>query len=587
MSACSRIVNVAAIPIILKNPMITMIYRLSRSCLPTLMLGVLTFVSCGGGADDTSRDYQHHVKCDLTPQTNAQKAFKRENYYPEKFSSDFSRNYGADISPMEADYDIAEKVSRSVFEIEFFRKNSTHSFKAGTGWLIAPRYVVTAAHNLHSEESEGRIHVHTFDGETIEAERVYIDPGGDDATDLAVLRLEREIDAVPMKIADERPERNEFLMAMGLGSMLRELGAWTVSAGPALELQSGKSDPRLPGRIYHAVPTASGMSGGPIFDRDGEVVSIVSRGDRVGRGFVEGLFGIRFSEVPRSPPNNLWVYGFIQPDPGLYSSGPNPKELRDLYDKVRGLEEPEDAGKYRDGNTWRRADHEFGDQYSPFPLDRFEHMQNIYKEARKSAVRIIEPNNGSGFIYDSSTVITAGHVAPEKGSRVSVLTEKNDRAHAGTVIKTQDRSGSGRCDIAIIEMDRPGDLSEYKGLAIGDSSSLRCGDPVVAIGSAYLYDSVGPLQGVGAVYKRTKKYTSEFISRSTAAGMSGGPIVNSKGEVVSLSSTGLGKAEDKWPEPGPLIIRTRLPVYFKQDFFEGPNAETIRRFVEDEEFDCE
>jgi len=564
-------------------------YRLLRRFLPVLILGALASVSCGG-----STGYEPPPECDLSSQAEEQKKYKREDYYPKVFSRDFSRDFGADISPTENDYDIARKVSRSVFEIAFWKGDAEYfSGSVGSGWLIAPGYVVTAAHNPGNPKA--RIDVHTFDGDTIRAEIVYIDPDREDATDLAVLRLEREIDAVPMKIADARPERNEFLMVMGGAGILRGLGGWAVSAGPALELQSGEPDPiGNPGRTYHAVPAAPGMSGGPIFNRKGEVVSIASAGQSIGsHRMIESRFGVGpFQIPPASPPDNLWLYGFVQPHLDLLSYGPNPNEMRELYDKVPGLEEPENAGEYRNDNEWKRTEHEFGDKYSPFPVDEFDEMEKVYKEAREAVVTVAVSHkgnqlNGSGFIYDGNTVITAGHVAPGKGDRALIKTMDARSLHLGTVLKTQDQSDLGKCDIAIIKMDAPDALGGYPALKIGDSSSLRCGDPLVEIGSAHVYNSIGPFQGVGAVYMLSRKYTSEYISRSASGGMSGGPVVNGEGKVISLTSHGLGLAQDKWLEPGPLIIRTRLPVYLKQDFSEGPNAEMIRRFIENKEFYCE
>lgn len=138
-------------------------------------------------------------------------------------------------------------------------------------------------------------------------------------------------------------------------------------------------------------------------------------------------------------------------------------------------------------------------------------------------------------------------------------------------------------------MNELGSLKGYKKLRIvEDSSSLKCGDPLVAIGSADVYNSVGYPQGVGAVYTRSTEYVSEFISHFAEGGMSGGPIIDKNGEVVSLSSISLGRApeEGEAVKPGPLLIRTRIPVYSKQDFSEGPRAEIIKRFVEEDGFFC-
>ena len=565
----------------------------TRNFLPVfLALCVLASVSCGGGTDSGTPPPPPTSRCDLASQEDEQRAYDRDEYFSKRHSRDFFRDLGADISPTDDDYDLARKISRSVFDVEL---RGGRNPVRGTGWLIAPRYVATAAHNVAEQigpVGQGRcektdhttVHIHTFDGDTIGAEVVWFDEKCTARTDLALLRLEREIDAIPMKIADERPERNEMLMAMGGSGNANGLGSWNVTAGPALELRSVRPSTDFgffPGRVYQWVPTGvGGMSGGPIFNRRGEVVSIVSSG--IQDDTVE-LFGVRSSPKPDSPPEDLWVYGFIQRSPSHFSIGPNPGELRELYNKDPGLSEPANAGDHRNSNKWERTGHPLGDHYSPFPIDQFDRMNRVYKEARKGAVTVKAGRfNGSGFIYDDSTVITVAHVARELGSGADIRTI-DGRSHRATVSKTQDGND---CDIAILKTEEPGALSGYTKLELGDSSSLRCGDPLVQIGSAGAYNAAGELQGLGAVYMRTKEYTSNLLSRSAIGGMSGGPVVDRNGRVVAISSEGQADLRDEWDRPAPLYIHTRFPVYFRQDKFVGQNPETIRKFIEQSDFYC-
>ena len=479
-------------------------------------------------------------------------------------------------------------MSRSVFELEF-RKNGKYK-AAGTGWLIAPKYVATAAHNIKENEIP---YIHTFDGEIIEAKAVYHDPQEIRGTDLALLELKREIDAVPMKIAESGPEGGEILMAMGYANDSRGLGGWIVTAGPALGYNFEEfADFDPPNRVYNAVPTSGGMSGGPIFNRNGEVISIVSSGSNDSHH--KRRFGIKRFEGPALP-KKLWIYGFSQISSTSYNRGPNPTELRELYGKVSDLDEPENAGEYHENNLWKRTDNEFGNTYSPFPVDQFSNMQEVYLRAREGVVTlsldravdgVVRKVNGSGFIYDHNTVITAGHLGFSEGKK-AVIRTIDGRTHGGTVIKTQGDNDPFQCDIAIVRTEKPGALSGYRKLQIGDSSSLQCGDPVVQIGSGGLYNSVGLPQGLGVVYMRTKGNLSEFYSPSTSGGMSGGPVVDSEGKVIALSTAVFGRPSDKWEEPAPLIIHTRIPIYGKQDASHGPNSEAIRRFIEDRNFYCQ
>ncbi|MCY4262140.1 MAG: serine protease, partial [Candidatus Dadabacteria bacterium] len=561
--------------------------------------------SCGGvivrDGNTGVTDYTSRPVCDLTSQRDDQRRYlerageSRDDYYPKRFSYDFKANYDADISPTEKHKDIARKVSRSVLELEVREIDNPDLGSSGSAWLIAPKYVVTAAHIFIDSQTlkpkpRARVFVHTFDGDRIEAERVYVDPQVTRATDLALLRLKKQIDAVPMKIADRKPSKNEFLMAMGGGQIQKGIGGWTVSAGPALELKSGYG--LRPDRMYHAVPTSGGMSGGPIFNEDGEVVSIISGGSSRGRDVIRDAFGVMPSEIPKDPPETLWVYAFEQPDPDLYSYGPNIEQLKELYEKIPNDEKPNNPGDYSSNDNVWPSGHEFGGNYSPFPLDQHEHMDSIYKEARKATVTIeIQVNDavafGSGFIYDNDTIVTVGHLGIKKDLK-AIITTYDNKEHDGTVSKRQFGKIGDECDIAVITMDKIDALSGYPKLQIADSSSLKCGDPLVSIGSGNVYNSVGSLQGVGAVYMLTQNYTSEFLSNFIVSGMSGGPVVDRDGKVVSLNSTTLGRAgeEGEWNDPGPLVIRTRLPVYIGQDFSYGPNAETLRKFVEEQEFFC-
>ncbi|MCY4379035.1 MAG: serine protease [Candidatus Dadabacteria bacterium] len=563
---------------------------------------VLASVSCGGGTDSGTPNRPHSPtdmtgECYDASELAAQRAYRRDDYFPKRRIPDFSRDLGADISPENDDYDIATKVSRSVFELEFRRKGSGEMAGRGTGWLISPRYVATAAHNVASPigtslrcgKRDFTVHVQTFDGDTIDAEIVWFDEvciiRGNDR---ALLRLEREINAVPMKIADQRPARNEMLMAMGGDGGARGLGAWTVTAGAALELRTENPDFAPPGRVYYWLPTGSGgMSGGPIFNRRGEVVTMVTQDADVPDGSRLD-FGIGSPRKYTTPPENLWVYGFFQQEqPGITkaSFGPNPEDLRELYNKAAGLSEPANAGDYGNNHEWERSPHPLGDHYSPFPIDQFDEMNRVYKEAREGAVTIkARLSSGSGFIYDGSTVITVAHVAGGLGRKAEIETI-DGRRHQATVTK---RQLDGRCDIAVMETDTRGALDGYKKLPVGDSSSLRCGDPLVQIGSGGAYNPAGPLQGLGAVYMRTGEYTSAFLSRSQTGGMSGGPVVDREGNVVAITEAGLTHIEpgEEWEKPGPLYIHTRLPVYRQQDESRGPNSETIRKFIEQSGFYC-
>ena len=502
------------------------------------------------------------------------------------FPGSFSVDFGIRISP-EKYKDVARQVSRSVFQLQMLEqrptKNNPSDHSACTGWLIAPKYIVTAAHCY--EETVKVVQVNTFDGTTIEAKLppLHYDADKEDGPDLLLLELEREVtDAAPMKIAEQPPGNNEIVIGMGTPLETEALGGWITSAGPVRT----SPDCNSAGRVCHALNLAGGMSGGPLFNENGEVVSIISS-SRNGPGYDKWLGGSPFPKKALS----LWGYAFKIPKTDSISIGPSPGEIRRLYDKIPGGE-PENAGEYRD-NQWETTDDELGELYNPFPFDQYESMDSAYKEARKGAVTIkaYPGTGGSGFIYDDTTIITAGHVAPKKGEQVKI-TMYDGRIYFGTVEKTSivnpsdpldDIIGS-ECDVAVIKTETHIDLQKYPTLQLGEPSSLRCGDPLVQIGSADHYNAAGYLQGLAATYMSAGSRSLRFHSPGSTGGMSGGPIVNAEGNVVSLSSTNEGVFFDgasRWAKPGPLIVRTRIPIHYGYGTYStGPNTESIENFIE-------
>lgn len=157
---------------------------------------------------------------------------------------------------------------------------------------------------------------------------------------------------------------------------------------------------------------------------------------------------------------------------------------------------------------------------------------------------------GSGFVYNFSglmVVITNYHVVQDTAS-VSV-TFSNGNGYA-TVTNGTDIYA----DLAVLTVPNATE-SEFKPLEIVSSSTLRVGDPVIAIGNPY--GLVGSMTtGVISALNRTirETYTGFSIASiiQTSApinpGNSGGPLLNFNGKVIGITtaiiqdSQGLGFA---------------------------------------------
>ena len=183
-------------------------------------------------------------------------------------------------------------------------------------------------------------------------------------------------------------------------------------------------------------------------------------------------------------------------------------------------------------------------------------LAEIYAGVRDSVVLVQGTTSdggvqGSGFVYafsDRNVVITNYHVVHDT-SGLSV-TFSNGNGYSATVLGTDSYS-----DLAVLSVDAP--ASEFKPVEIVSSSTLRVGDPVIAIGNPY--GLVGSLtSGVVSALGRTlteEDYAGGFaianIIQTSAPinpGNSGGPLLNAVGKVVGVTtaivsdSQGLGFA---------------------------------------------
>jgi S1-C subfamily serine protease len=146
---------------------------------------------------------------------------------------------------------------------------------------------------------------------------------------------------------------------------------------------------------------------------------------------------------------------------------------------------------------------------------------------------------GSGFVYNSTghlVILTNYHVIEDT---ISLNVTFNDgNTYAASV------SGSdAHADLAVLLTNAP--QYEYKPLAIASSSTLKVGDPVVAVGSPLGLNG-SMTSGIVSALNRTVDVTfggvnyviSGCIQTSAAInpGNSGGPLLNYQGEVVGITS---------------------------------------------------
>jgi serine protease Do len=138
--------------------------------------------------------------------------------------------------------------------------------------------------------------------------------------------------------------------------------------------------------------------------------------------------------------------------------------------------------------------------------------------------------SGSGFLIDREGYILTNHHVIAGAERITV-TMADGRAFRGQVV-----GSDPAIDVALLKVPADGRLPEA---ALGNSDSLRVGEWVCAIGNplGYVHSvTVGVVSFIGR--KLFDKSLDDYIQTDAAInfGNSGGPLINSAGEVVGINS---------------------------------------------------
>lgn len=137
---------------------------------------------------------------------------------------------------------------------------------------------------------------------------------------------------------------------------------------------------------------------------------------------------------------------------------------------------------------------------------------------------------GSGFIIDSDGFILTNHHVIENAERITI-TLADGRSFRGEVVGTDPA-----IDIALLKIEGGRNLPEAP---LGNSDDLRVGEWVCAIGNplGYVHSvTVGIVSFIGR--KLFDASLDDYIQTDAAInfGNSGGPLINSRGEVIGINS---------------------------------------------------
>ena len=131
-------------------------------------------------------------------------------------------------------------------------------------------------------------------------------------------------------------------------------------------------------------------------------------------------------------------------------------------------------------------------------------------------------------------LLTNNHVV-EGATQISVKLGSYDKSYPAKVVGADPAT-----DVALLKVDVPAD--KLHPLALGDSSELEVGDPVVAIGNPFGLDRTVTSGIVSALQRQIEApngFSISHVIQTDAAinpGNSGGPLIDAEGRVVGINS---------------------------------------------------
>ena len=201
----------------------------------------------------------------------------------------------------------------------------------------------------------------------------------------------------------------------------------------------------------------------------------------------------------------------------------------------------------------------------PFFLDPF----GSFSTPRRSRLETVQQDIGTGFVVEGGLIVTNKHVVADPNVTYRVITNDDRELEVTKIFRDPVN------DLAILQVGG----NELQPLKLGDSSSLKVGQFVIAIGTAlgeFRHTvTTGVVSGLGRGVTAGDPFGGfveqlDNVIQTDAAinpGNSGGPLLNSVGQVIGVNVAVAGGGEN---------VGFAIPINVLKESLE--NFETTGRF---------